>query len=167
MFHHLCNPTHVIGEHPSGKELEFLRGTEQPSWYSKNITVWLQLSEGKQSASWCLSSSPVGSVHCMVGGDFVTPAASLVRKWWQSKLSCNDHYLITNQRNHYLYICRKHMFYFSFDLMSTLSRIIIHERRDFYWYFIFIVQGQIFCNRISQPPILRCTDSSKNRSKIT
>ena len=74
----LCKSMHVIGEYPSGEGLEFFRGTEQPSRYSKTITVWIQLSEGKQSASWCLSSSPTSSVHCTSGRDFVTQAASLV-----------------------------------------------------------------------------------------
>ena len=66
----LCKSTHVIGEYPSVEGLEFLRGTEQTSRYSKIYLVSLQLSEGKLSASWCLSSSPAGSVHCTVGGDF-------------------------------------------------------------------------------------------------
>ena len=33
----LCKSKHVIGEYPSGEGLEFLRGTEQPSRYSKII----------------------------------------------------------------------------------------------------------------------------------
>ena len=75
MFDHLCKSAHVIGEYPSGEGLEFLRGMEQPSRYSKIYLVWLQLSEGKQSASWRLSSSPASSVHCPAGGDLVTQAA--------------------------------------------------------------------------------------------
>ena len=74
----LCKSTLVIGEYPSGEGLEFLRGTEQPSRYSKIYLVWLQLSEGKQSASWRLSSSPASSVRCMAGGDFLAQEASLV-----------------------------------------------------------------------------------------
>ena len=60
----------LVNEYPSGEGLEFLRGTEQPSRYSKIYLVWLQLSEGKQSASWHLSSSPTSSVHCKAGWDF-------------------------------------------------------------------------------------------------
>ena len=71
---------HVIGEYPLGEELKFLRGTEQPSRYSKMYLVWLQLSEGEYSTSGRLSSSLAGSVHCMAGGDFVTQAASLVTR---------------------------------------------------------------------------------------
>ena len=52
------------------KGLEFLRGTKQPSRYSKIYLVCLQLSEDKQRASGRLSCSPAGSVHCAVSGDF-------------------------------------------------------------------------------------------------
>ena len=76
----LYKSTHVISEYPSGYGLEFLRGAEQPSRYSKTYLVWLPLLEGEQSTSWHLSSSPASSVHCMVGRDFVTPAVSLVTK---------------------------------------------------------------------------------------
>ena len=52
---------HLIGEYPSGEGLEFLRGAEQPSRYSKIYSVSLQLSEGEYSASGRLSYSPAGS----------------------------------------------------------------------------------------------------------
>ena len=42
-------------------------------------------------------------------------------------------------------------------LISRMNTIL------FLKYFI-IIQGQIFCNRISQLPILKCTDSSKVES---
>ena len=61
---------HVIGEYPSEEGLEFLGGTEQPSTYSKICLVWLQLSQGTQSDSWRLSSSPARIVHCAAGEDF-------------------------------------------------------------------------------------------------
>ena len=66
----LCKSKHVIGEYLSGEGLEFLRGMEQPSRYSKIYLVCLQLSEGKQRASGRLTCSPTGSVHCTVGKDF-------------------------------------------------------------------------------------------------
>ena len=55
-------------------------------------------------------------------------------------------------------------------VMETQVKVLTnyHPReKRFYCYFIFIVQGHIFYNQILQPPILKCTDSSKNRIKIT
>ena len=91
----------------------------------QNYLVCPQLSKGKQRAWGHQSFCPAGSVHCTTGGDF-DDASSIINNHGDEsqKLSCNDHYLITNQRNHYLYICRKHMFYFSFNLMTMLSTLI-------------------------------------------
>ena len=62
----LCKSTHVIDEYPSEERLEFLRTTEQPTWFSKIQLISLQLSEGEYTTS----CSSAGSLHCTVGRDF-------------------------------------------------------------------------------------------------
>ena len=70
---------HLIGEYPSGEGLEFLRGMEKPSRYSKFTQFhysYQRVNTGPLGI--CPTVLPSVSLRCTVGRDFVTQAASLI-----------------------------------------------------------------------------------------
>ena len=120
----LCKSNHVIGEYSSGEGLEFLRGAEQPSRCFKIIQSDYSYQRVNTAPLGVCTPTPPAVYTARSAETFMTQVALLVNTVMTVKTLLQRSLSITHQRNHHLYTCTKDMFFSSFILMTTLSKLI-------------------------------------------